>query len=95
MKPINWPKAAYELDLTDPNNNGFLNQDFLVWMRRSALPQFRKLYRRITEGDYAAGLPAGNYSLIVHYSILLMKVKTHSRQGLIIRFSCFIHFTMF
>lgn len=87
--------AAYELDLTDPNNNGFLNQDFLVWMRRSALPQFRKLYRRITEGDYAAGLPAGDYSLTVNYSILLMKVKTHSRQGLIIGFSCFINFTKF
>ncbi|XP_016382453.1 cell cycle control protein 50B-like [Sinocyclocheilus rhinocerous] len=68
VKPINWPKAAYELDLTDPNNNGFLNQDFLVWMRRAALPQFRKLFRRITEGDYAAGLPAGNYSLTVHYN---------------------------
>uniref|UniRef100_A0A672MNZ4 Cell cycle control protein n=1 Tax=Sinocyclocheilus grahami TaxID=75366 RepID=A0A672MNZ4_SINGR len=68
VKPINWPKPAYELDLTDPNNNGFLNQDFLVWMRRAALPQFRKLYRRITDGDYAAGLPAGNYSLKVHYN---------------------------
>ncbi|TRY95095.1 hypothetical protein DNTS_016336 [Danionella cerebrum] len=67
-KPLNWPRPAYELDLTDQNNNGFLNQDFLVWMRRAALPQFRKLYRRITEGDYAAGLPAGNYSLTVHYN---------------------------
>nr|AAI52182.1 Zgc:91908 [Danio rerio] len=68
VKPINWPKPAYDLDSTDPNNNGFLNQDFLVWMRRAALPQFRKLYRRITEGNYAAGLPAGNYSMTVHYN---------------------------
>ncbi|XP_043118233.1 cell cycle control protein 50B [Puntigrus tetrazona] len=68
VKPTNWPKAAYELDLKDQSNNGFLNQDFLVWMRRAALPQFRKLYRRITEGDYAAGLPAGNYSLSVQYN---------------------------
>ncbi|XP_052001356.1 cell cycle control protein 50B [Xyrauchen texanus] len=68
VKPINWPVAAYELDLVDLNNNGFLNQDFLVWMRRAALPQFRKLYRRITDGDYAAGLPAGNYSLTIHYN---------------------------
>ncbi|KAA0711210.1 Cell cycle control protein 50B [Triplophysa tibetana] len=67
-KPINWPTSAYELDPTDPNNNGFLNQDFLVWMRRAALPQFRKLYRRITEGDYAAGLPAGDYFLTIHYN---------------------------
>lgn len=71
MKPLFWPKPAYELDPSDPANNGFINQDFLVWMRRAALPDFRKLYRRITEGDYAQGLPAGNYSLEIAYSILI------------------------
>lgn len=70
MKPLFWPKPAYELDPKDSANNGFINQDFLVWMRRAALPDFRKLYRRITEGDYAQGLPAGNYSLEIAYSIL-------------------------
>lgn len=59
------------MDPSDPANNGFINQDFLVWMRRAALPDFRKLYRRITEGDYASGLPAGNYSLEIAYSILI------------------------
>ncbi|XP_029349500.1 cell cycle control protein 50B [Echeneis naucrates] len=68
VKPINWPLPAYELDPTDPANNGFINQDFLVWMRRAALPNFRKLYRRITEGDYEQGLPAGNYSLEISYN---------------------------
>ncbi|KAJ3613108.1 hypothetical protein NHX12_019362 [Muraenolepis orangiensis] len=68
VKPPNWPLPAYELNTTDPSNNGFINQDFLVWMRRSALPDFRKLYRRITEGDYAKGLPAGNYSLEISYN---------------------------
>lgn len=70
VQPSNWPKPAYELDPTDPANNGFINQDFLVWMRRAALPNFRKLYRRIAEEDYAQGLPAGNYSLEIAYSIL-------------------------
>ncbi|XP_064157486.1 cell cycle control protein 50B isoform X1 [Anguilla rostrata] len=68
VKPPNWPKPAYELDTQDPANNGFHNQDFLVWMRAAALPDFRKLYRRITEGDYAKGLPAGNYSLDISYN---------------------------
>ncbi|XP_047467349.1 cell cycle control protein 50B [Mugil cephalus] len=67
-KPVFWPRPAYELDTSDPNNNGFINQDFLVWMRRAALPNFRKLYRRITEGDYEAGLPAGNYTLRISYN---------------------------
>ncbi|XP_034381534.1 cell cycle control protein 50B isoform X2 [Cyclopterus lumpus] len=68
VKPLFWPRPAYELDTSDPNNNGFINQDFLVWMRRAALPDFRKLYRRIAQGDYARGLPAGNYSLKIAYN---------------------------
>ncbi|XP_061823918.1 cell cycle control protein 50B [Nerophis lumbriciformis] len=68
VMPLFWPRPAFELDTSDPANNGFINQDFLVWMRRAALPDFRKLYRRITEGDYADGLPAGNYSLEISYN---------------------------
>ncbi|KAM9355761.1 cell cycle control protein 50B [Pholidichthys leucotaenia] len=68
VKPLFWPNAAYQLDTSDPNNNGFLNQDFLVWMRRAALPDFRKLYRRITDGDYSNGLPVGNYRIKVTYN---------------------------
>ncbi|TSO67436.1 Cell cycle control protein 50B [Bagarius yarrelli] len=67
-KPINWPRPVYELDPSDQANNGFLNQDFLVWMRRAALPNFRKLYGRITGGAYANGLPVGNYSLEINYN---------------------------
>lgn len=68
VKPLFWSKPAYELDPSDSANNGFINQDFLVWMRRAALPNFRKLYRRITEGNYADGLPKGNYSLEISYN---------------------------
>ncbi|XP_038162919.1 cell cycle control protein 50B [Cyprinodon tularosa] len=68
VKPINWQKPAYELDTNDEFNNGFINQDFLVWMRRAALPDFRKLYRRITDDEYENGLPAGNYSLDISYN---------------------------
>ncbi|XP_074548227.1 cell cycle control protein 50B [Halichoeres trimaculatus] len=75
VKPTAWPRPAYELDTSDPSNNGFINQDFLVWMRRAALPDFRKLYRRITEGDYAQGLPAGNYSLEIAYNYPVMSFE--------------------
>uniref|UniRef100_A0A4W4EWF5 Cell cycle control protein n=1 Tax=Electrophorus electricus TaxID=8005 RepID=A0A4W4EWF5_ELEEL len=68
VKPVNWSKPVYELDPTDQANNGFLNQNFLVWMRQAALPKFQKLYGRIAEGDYAQGLPAGNYTLLINYS---------------------------
>ncbi|KAM3871027.1 cell cycle control protein 50B [Diretmus argenteus] len=74
-KPMFWPKPAYELDPSDPANNGFINQDFLVWMRRAALPDFRKLYRRITQGDYAKGLPAGNYTLEIAYNYPVMSFE--------------------
>ncbi|XP_076848209.1 cell cycle control protein 50B [Brachyhypopomus gauderio] len=72
VKPMNWSVPAYDLDPTDQANNGFLNQNFLVWMRQAALPNFQKLYARITEGDYSQGLPAGNYSLVINYSYQVM-----------------------
>lgn len=60
----------YELD-TDPDNNGFINEDFIVWMRTAALPTFRKLYRIIQKNSGAPTLPRGNYTLQITYSILL------------------------
>ncbi|XP_010877937.1 cell cycle control protein 50B [Esox lucius] len=72
VKPPFWSKPVFELDLTDKSNNGFLNQDFLVWMRRAALPNFRKLYRRITGPDYASGLPPGNYTIEIAYNYPVM-----------------------
>ena len=69
-KPINWRKPVYELD-TDAENNGFINEDFIVWMRTAALPTFRKLYRIIQKkNNMTPTLPRGNYTLEVTYSIL-------------------------
>merc|ERR1712218_648588 len=42
VKPMDWQKPVWELDPTDPDNNGFLNEDLIVWMRTAALPNFRK-----------------------------------------------------
>eukprot|EP00079_Xenopus_tropicalis_P035540 XP_017949311.1 PREDICTED: cell cycle control protein 50A isoform X1 [Xenopus tropicalis] len=68
-KPINWKKPVYELDPSEPDNNGFINEDFIVWMRTAALPTFRKLYRLIekTDATYPTLAP-GNYSLVVEYN---------------------------
>lgn len=67
-KPINWRKPVYELD-TDSENNGFINEDFIVWMRTAALPTFRKLHRIIQKkNSMTPTLPRGNYTLEVIYN---------------------------
>lgn len=70
-KPVNWPKPVYMLDPAEPDNNGFINEDFIVWMRTAALPTFRKLYRLIErKNNLQPTLQAGRYSLDIAYSIL-------------------------
>lgn len=67
---MNWRRPVYELD-TAVENNGFVNEDFIVWMRTAALPTFRKLYRIINKSsNMVPTLPRGNYTLDVVYSIL-------------------------
>lgn len=72
IKPMDWQKEIWELDEKDPENNGFLNEDLIVWMRTAALPNFRKLYRKIVHdenGDFASGLPSGKkYRLSIDYN---------------------------
>ena len=67
---MNWHRPVSELD-SDPENNGFVNEDFIVWMRTAALPTFRKLYRIVQKKSHLVPtLPSGNYTLEVVYSIL-------------------------
>jgi len=70
IKPMDWQKNIWELDKTDPDNNGFLNEDLIVWMRTAALPNFRKLYRKVVhENDFATGLPSNyRYRLKIEYN---------------------------
>lgn len=81
-KPINWNVPANRLDPENSENNGFLNEHFLVWIRIAAFPTFRKFYGRVfsdrgtepnvdEEGKvqhFEEGLPAGNYTLRITYS---------------------------
>jgi len=68
-KPKFWEKELWDLDPDNPDNNGFQNEDLIVWMRTAALPSFRKLYRRIdhSQPNFENGLNRGNYTLIVKY----------------------------
>ncbi|KAL4225221.1 Cell cycle control protein 50A [Mactra antiquata] len=67
--PPNWRKNVYELD-PDPDNNGYQNEDLIVWMRTAALPTFRKLHRRIdhTVSTFKDGLPKGTYEVTIDYA---------------------------
>jgi len=68
-KPPNWQKPIW--DLVDQDGYaGFENTDFIVWMNPAALPTFRKLYRMLdrSKAQFADGLPAGNYTLIIGYN---------------------------
>ncbi|XP_078042770.1 cell cycle control protein 50A isoform X2 [Augochlora pura] len=69
-KPKNWTKHIYELDPDDNSNNGFQNEDLIVWMRTAALPTFRKLYRRVNHSvnGFGDGLLKGDYVLNINYS---------------------------
>lgn len=69
-KPKNWRKHIWELDPQNSSNNGFLNEDFIVWMRTAALPTFRKLYRRVDHSmdGYAQGLQKGEYEVNITYA---------------------------
>lgn len=69
-KPRDWREPLWKLDTENPDNNGFQNEDLIVWMRTAALPSFRKLYRRVDTAaeSYENGLAAGKYKLLVDYS---------------------------
>lgn len=70
VRPRNWTRSVDELDPEDPDNNGFINEDLIVWMRTAALPTFRKLWRRVDHSvaGFENGLPAGNYTIDISYN---------------------------
>ncbi len=68
-KPPNWRLPVWNLSTTN-TNNGYENEDLIVWMRTAALPTFRKLYRRIDHVDrFKNGLPAGTYEITIKYGL--------------------------
>jgi len=72
VPPPNWQRSVWELNGNSTENNGYENEDLIVWMRTAALPTFRKLYRRVDHvGRFQNGLPKGTYVLSVSYSKFL------------------------
>ncbi|XP_039770388.1 cell cycle control protein 50C-like isoform X2 [Ornithorhynchus anatinus] len=75
-RPPYWNKPIYELDEEDWKNNGFTNNDFIVWMRVAAFPTFKNLYRRLNRiQQFSEGLPAGNYSFTISYNFPVTRFK--------------------
>lgn len=69
VKPLYWKKPVYDLDPLDPTNNGFVNDDLIVWMREAAFPNFKKLYGILNRArPFEEGLPAGNYTIDIDYN---------------------------
>ncbi|KAL0963464.1 hypothetical protein UPYG_G00306700 [Umbra pygmaea] len=69
-RPPYWQKPVYNLDPLDPNNNGFTNEDLIVWMREAAFPNFKKLYGVLNRASkpFTEGLPPGNYTIEISYN---------------------------
>ncbi|NWI99870.1 CC50C protein, partial [Crypturellus undulatus] len=75
-RPPYWQKPVYMLDEEDERNNGYINDDLVIWMRVSAFSTFRNLYRRVSRTrQFAVGLPAGNYTFRISYNFPVSKFK--------------------
>lgn len=70
VKPLYWNKTVDNLDPDhDLTNNGFVNDDLIVWMREAAFPNFKKLYGILNRRKpFEEGLPAGNYTIDIDYN---------------------------
>jgi hypothetical protein len=75
-RPKDWKKDLWDLDPANPKNNGLQNEDLIVWMRTAALPNFRKLYRKVEKvGKFKNGLPTGKYELEIEYNFEVVQFK--------------------
>ena len=73
-RPPYWNSTAWDLDRSTPNNNGFQNEDFIVWMRTAAMPDLSETVPEAVvesfRSRFANGLPAGTYFLTIEYSFV-------------------------
>lgn len=83
-RPKAWTRELWQLDVNNPSNNGFQNEDLIVWMRTAALPTFRKLYRLIDHdrAPFQKGLLRGNYTLRIEYNYSVSAFDGSKRMSL-------------
>ena len=97
-RPKDWKLDLWDLDKEHPENNGLQNEDLIVWMRTAALPNFRKLYRKINhkqpgsglEQKFKEGIPKGNYTLTIDYSKYAGQVEAKIRKNWRFTFSIIV-----
>lgn len=69
-KPPNWSVPVYSLSKYS-DDNGFQNEELIVWMRTAALPTFRKLYGIVAtstiNGEGLDYMPKGKYAVEIDY----------------------------
>jgi len=94
VRPKDWRQDIWELDTTNPENNGFQNEDLIVWMRAAALPNFRKLYRRVDHKNeqgnpnfdeaFRNGLPISGFQYKLKIDYRFRVQKFHGTKSVII-----------
>lgn len=65
-KPRRWPKALWQLDMENPQNNALENGPFIVWMTVSTFSDFIKMYSLMKPPEGGV-FRKGSYSLLIEY----------------------------
>lgn len=72
VRPLNWQfMGSEDISIATYGNEdvgfGLENQDFMIWMRNAAFPNWKKIYRKLTPVNGGA-LKAGNYTIRLEYN---------------------------
>ncbi|XP_048350006.1 cell cycle control protein 50C-like [Sphaerodactylus townsendi] len=67
-----WQKPAFLLDIEDEENNGYRNDNFIIWIRVAPFPKLKNFYCHLSHtNEFADGFPAGDYGIHISYNFLV------------------------